>query len=254
MTGAPGGDEDELGGAGDREKFARDGFLGPITIMSPEEMALIRDYLRNDIDDLAHDETIASQVASLSHEGLPLKALYDRHQSDAIVSNLATHPEIVNRAKDVLSSDSLRLWRSTFWIKQPFARRLEWHQDTYKDEGLGSFPNINAWIAIDEATEENGVRLVAGTHRSILDRACFKTEEYVRSLQESFDLPSPPATVKDPQITTMALQPGQCFIFDGRVLHGSPSNDSPHRRAGFVTRFIPSDVELPGGPHEYTVL
>jgi hypothetical protein len=60
------------------------------------------------------------------------------------VYNLATHPEIENKAKEVLSSDSLRLWRSTILIKQLSVQWLEWQQGAYKDEGLGSFPNSNA--------------------------------------------------------------------------------------------------------------
>ena len=146
------------------ERFQRDGFLGPYTIAEPDEMDSIRSRLEADIENESRDETIASQVTPITDDGRPLRTLYDRHLTDPTVRRLATDPGIVERAKQLLSEELL-LWRSTFWIKQPLARRLEWHQDTYKDEGFGSFPNVNAWIAIDVATAENGVRLVPGNQQ-----------------------------------------------------------------------------------------
>jgi len=43
----------------------------------------------------------------------------------------------------------------------------------------------------------------------------------------------------------MILKSGQCFLFDGRVLHGSQPNQSPGRRTGIVIRFIPENLVLP---------
>jgi ectoine hydroxylase-related dioxygenase (phytanoyl-CoA dioxygenase family) len=225
------------------DAFREHGFLGPFTLCSPEAMAQARRRLDQSIDRESREETIASQVQAAGVEERPLRALYDRHLTDPAVYALAAHAEILSRAVALLGPDLL-LWRTTFWIKEPFGRRLEWHQDTYKDEGFGSFPNLNAWIAIDEATVDNAVRLVPGTHRAVIERDVFCSPGYVAALRASDDLPPPPAGRG--AVVTMALHPGEFFLFDGRVLHGSPPNRAAQRRAGLVTRFIPAGTSLAG--------
>jgi ectoine hydroxylase-related dioxygenase (phytanoyl-CoA dioxygenase family) len=224
-------------------RYEVQGFLGPFTLCPPAQMADLRRRLDGAIDGESRQEAIASQVAPRHDAHRPLRALYDRHLTDATVYALAAHPHIVALATRLLG-ENLLLWRTTFWIKEPHGRRLEWHQDTYKDEGFGSFANLNAWIAIDEATERNGVRLVPGTQHSIIGRDPFQAADYVEALRATEDLPAPP--VPGAELVTMALQPGQFFVFDGRVLHGSPPNNSAQRRAGFVTRFIPAGTRLDG--------
>lgn len=224
-------------------RYEVQGFLGPFTLCPPAQMADLRRRLDGAIDGESRQETIASQVAPRHDAHRPLRALYDRHLTDATVYALAAHPHIVALARRLLG-EHLLLWRTTFWVKEHNGRRLEWHQDTYKDEGFGSFANLNAWIAIDEATEQNAVRLVPGTQRSILGREIFQAADYVEALRATEELPAPPVAGAEP--VTMALQPGQFFVFDGRVLHGSPPNDSARRRAGLVTRFIPVGTRLDG--------
>lgn len=224
--------------------FMANGYLGPVTLCTPGEMAAIKgNHLDPLIDGSAEEETIASQVNPSKGHAKPLLTVYDRHLTHAAVFGLVAHPEIVKWAEILLARDIL-LWRSTFWIKQPGGRRLEWHQDTYKTEGFGSFPNLNAWIAVDEATVDNAVQLIPGSHRQIIPRETFADPAYVAGLTRDEALPPPP--VPHDRIVTMALQPGQCFLFDGRVLHGSHPNLGDRRRAGLVGRFIPATTHLAG--------
>ena len=228
----------------ERTDFSEKGFLGPYTLCSPDEMSEIRTKIDELIKTRQKKEDIASAVHPQAGDGEALRALYDAHHDDDTIFSLATHREIISRAQNLLGPDLL-LWRSTFWIKVPGGRRLEWHQDTYKDEGFGSFPNLNAWIAIDEATEENCVQLVEGSHKEILDLDVFRSEAYVNALHGSDDLPPPPVS-HEGRLVKMRLNPGQFFIFDGRILHGSRPNRLMTRRAGLTARFIPAGTRLNG--------
>lgn len=232
----------EIISATEKAEFNNKGFLGPYTLCSISEMNRFRPALDGMINERRRIEIIASAVCPDEGEGAPLEAIYDAHLDQPEVYALAAHGRVVDRISGLIGPDLL-LWRSTFWIKSPAGRRLEWHQDTYKDEGFGSFPNVNAWIAIDETTEENCVYLVAGSHREILDLDLFRTESYLASLKCSDALPPPPVYPSE-RVTRMVLAPGQFFIFDGRILHGSPPNRSNARRAGLVARFIPAGTHL----------
>lgn len=226
-----------------REDFERKGHFQPVALFAEDEMAGMRAALEALIEERKRAESSYSEVRAEGGDGDPVETIYDAHLTDPVVRRLATHPTLASLALELLGGPA-KVWRSTFWIKSPGARRLEWHQDTYKSEGFGSFPNLNAWIAIDPTTEANAVRMASGTHRSIIDLAEFKRPDYVAQLRDSPELPEPLAAPMG--VERMVLKAGQAFIFDGRVLHGSPPNREDGRRAGIVVRLIPRDLELRG--------
>lgn len=222
------------------DEFAARGFTGPLTLMPELEMNRLVTELEPLIASERRPETYYSAVTPDTGRDEPVEAFYDAHRRNPLVRQLAMRTELAGWASAVLDGP-VKVWRTTFWIKSPGARRIEWHQDTYKDEGLGSFPNANVWIALDEATMENCMRFVPGTHRDIIALDRFKSAGYLAQLREGEALPDPPV---EGRVTPMPLRPGQCVLFDGRVLHGSPPNLSAGRRVGLVVRFIPRDLQL----------
>lgn len=228
---------------GYRTDFERKGHFQPVTLFAEEEMGAMRAALEQLIEERKRAESSYSEVRAEGGDGDPIETIYDAHLTDPVVRRIATHPVLAALGRELLGGPA-KVWRSTFWIKSPGARRLEWHQDTYKSEGFGSFPNLNAWIAIDATTEANAVRMASGTHRAIIDLAEFKRPDYVGRMQASPELPEPLAAPLG--VEKMVLRAGQAFVFDGRVLHGSPPNRADGRRAGIVIRLIPRDLVLPG--------
>jgi ectoine hydroxylase len=226
-----------------RQSFSTKGHFEPVTLFPEEDMSAVRASLEAMIVQAKRPESSYSEVRADAGEGSSVETIYDAHLTDPTVRALATHPTLVRLAKELLGGP-VKLWRTTFWIKEPGARRLEWHQDTYKSEGFGSFPNVNAWIAIDPTTEANAVRMASGSHHELIELAEFKRADYVAAMRAGPDLPAP---LKAPLgVAPMILKAGQCFVFDGRVLHGSPPNRADGRRAGVVVRYIPRDLELRG--------
>jgi chlorinating enzyme len=108
---------------------------------------------------------------------------------------------------------------------------------------------------MDDATFENGcMHFLKGTQRTT-----------VPILRTATELPgNPPEVAKliagqgrfalakivlDLEITPemivpMPLKAGQCVIFSERCIHGSPPNNSPNRRFGFVFRTIKPNVQV----------
>ncbi|MEZ5734584.1 MAG: phytanoyl-CoA dioxygenase family protein [Novosphingobium sp.] len=220
--------------------FSQHGFTGPLTLIGEPEMNRLVAELGPLIETERKPETYYSAVTPDVGNDEPVEAFYDAHHRDPLVRQLADRPEMADWASAVLDGP-VRIWRTTFWIKTPGARRIEWHQDTYKDEKLGSFPNANVWIALDEATTQNCMCFVPGTHREIIALERFEEAGYIARLKRGEALPAPPV---DGDVVKMPLRPGQCVLFDGRVLHGSAPNLSANRRIGLVVRFIPQDLEL----------
>ena len=228
-----------------KDRFDTDGFVGPISLWKEDEMLSFSNTIHAFINNQkAAQDWYSSVVCEEADSECPVETIYDAHWQSELIRNLCKQPQLIELLEGLMGAE-LCIWRTTFWIKEPGARRVEWHQDTYKEENLGSFPNINAWVALDEAPEDNCLWFCKGTHNSIIDLVTFKQETYVAALKQSEQLPFPPIHPQS-EIIKMPLSAGQCVVFDGRTLHGSPPNKTAHRRAGIVIRFIPKNYKLSG--------
>ena len=95
------------------ESFKADGFLGPYPMMSPGEMA---------------DLTPAIEAVLDSTPRGHQNRKHNRHLDCRLIFGLASSPAIVNRMAALYGPDLL-LWRTNFFVKDPGAKRIPWHQD-----------------------------------------------------------------------------------------------------------------------------
>jgi len=114
---------------------------------------------------------------------------------------------------------------SQFFIKHAGMQGNAWHQDENfvptRDRSL-----CTAWIALDEATEENGcLRMIPGSHRSgVLYPMRPHNSPDLDRAEECYDFPGLERQVP------IVLRPGSCVFFSGYILHSSTTNRRP---AGF---------------------
>ncbi len=222
------------------EEVEERGFSRVVKVFSLREIEIINSELHEFIQSEKAADDWFSAVDAKGHKNIAVETIYDAHLKRGDISSIIKNKNIVHVAESILGGKA-DVWRTTFWIKPHGARRVEWHQDTFKSEGFGSFPNVNFWLAFDYAELDNCLWFVEKTHFEIIDTSVFRKESYVKELEESPALPQPPI---DGGVSKLALKPGEGVFFDGRCLHGSPPNNSKHRRAGLVIRFIPKGYQL----------
>lgn len=194
--------------------FHENGYLGPLTLTSPEEMDLLRVRIENEV---------------LTTDGPnPKNRSQCRMLDQPFLRDLLTREEILDRMESLYGPD-LVLWASYFFTKNPGDAEIPWHQD------LNYWPlepviNLSAWIAIDAATEENAcVRIIPGSHKKVLP--------HVRSKDGmQFSEMADPHFVDESKAIPMELEPGQLFIFNEKLLHQSNANHSQKRRMGLTAR------------------
>jgi len=236
--------------AAEIEAFHQNGFAGPFPLCSPEEMLSIRKQVEQ--------EVLETPSPIYGFEKCPR----DRHLDSKTVYDMVKHPAVTTRLQQLLGEDLL-VWRSSFFFKPPGAPETVWHRASvfreYVDHDILEPTNeetnlfqLTTWIAIDEATEENGcVQFIAGSHREQYEQQFIipdsKPESFGNDkkglmgyeVQVKFDL--------DPKrLVKMECKPGEFFIFDQRTLHGSPPNNSNKRRMGFNFRAIQPHVKAYG--------
>jgi len=243
--------------------FDGNGYIGPFTLYSPEEMKAIHKKVRAQLLNRTYAPYETPVDSALAN--------YDRHLDIPLLSEHICRPEIVERLRGILGPDVI-CWRSEFIPKPPGAEGTDWHQaDTFEhasgepqlvwppDEEFGGA--INVWTAFTDATEENGCLLfVPGTqHQMNYDESkglTFdpgKNSNVVKdNVRRGFNGYDYRALQKDPnwkpeesKAVAMVMKAGQFIIFRSMLLHASKPNITPDMpRLGYVARYVPSRVKV----------
>jgi ectoine hydroxylase-related dioxygenase (phytanoyl-CoA dioxygenase family) len=165
-----------------------------------------------------------------------------RHLDSKAVFDLCAHPQLLAVARSLYGED-LILWRSTFIEKEEGGPEYRWHQDWGGVYGQGDEYGLEPpllftfWIAISEATEDNGcLRFVPGIRRVV-------------PATPASDGPRATMLISDGEIDTsnavsMPLRPGQCVVFTDRAVHASGGNHGTEGRLGLAVRFTLSTVRV----------
>lgn len=104
------------------------------------------------------------------------------------------------------------------------------HQDA---SFLCTEPEIHlsgVWIALDDATKENGtLEFIPGSHKGPLKRRFHRTKPDATSGAD-FAWTAPPQQYDDKDFVAAEVKKGDAVILDGLVLHRSGPNVSEHSR------------------------
>ena len=138
--------------AEEMDQFRTQGFLGPFALCSPEEMGARRPAIEAVLESEPPDHR---------------QKVHNRHLDHRLIWDQATDPEIIGRMQ-CLYGDDLLMWRTNFFVKEPGAKEIPWHQD-HNYWPLEPPVIASAWIAIDESTVENScLQVIPGSHRRTL--------------------------------------------------------------------------------------
>lgn len=197
------------------ESFKADGFLGPYPMMSPGEMA---------------DLTPAIEAVLDSTPRGHQNRKHNRHLDCRLIFGLASSPAIVNRMAALYGPDLL-LWRTNFFVKDPGAKRIPWHQD-FNYWPLEPPVIVSAWIAIDPATVENScLQVLPGSHRKVIPHIKAGADMFFNEMGDD--------RYYDPdRAVNLEMAPGEFILFNERTLHHSHPNQSDKRRIGLAVRVI----------------
>jgi non-heme Fe2+,alpha-ketoglutarate-dependent halogenase len=227
--------------------FYTNGFLGPLTLCSPEEMKEIREAIMAELER-------PSAVYGF-------RTGRDRHLDCESVYRLMRRPALTERLAQILGPNLL-LWRSQVFVKPAGAAGVAWHQaSTYLMEDVfhpALFPpdmdhlfQLGAWLAFDDVDVANGcLQFVPGSHRRIHTiRIGGKNERTFARANFRLECPIDPE-----KVVSMEMKAGQFVLFTEQTVHGSPPNVSDRRRWGMAFRAILPEVVAYGEARRHHVL
>lgn len=226
-----------------REQFDVDGFAVARQLLSPQEVAEIRDTFmelakdgpidglserkqRGGRDDYSPNDPLAKYPRMMHphmHPEFPVGPLARRYLLDRRLYGIL---------KSMLRDEPLAV-QSMFYFKPPGARGQDLHQDNFY---LRVKPGtcLAAWIAIDDADEENG-GMVCVPKTNDMDIACPEKADPAKFFTTDHVEP-PPGTKPVP----VNLKAGDVLFFNGSVIHGSYPNTSRTRfRRSLIFHYVP---------------
>lgn len=153
---------------------------------------------------------------------------------------LSEHPKLVTLLQRMIGEKRLNMFQDQALLKPPGGgREKPWHQDKAYFNLRVDSQVVGVWIALDEATPENGcMHIIPGSH---------------------LEGPMPHFNRRDWQIcdtdvqtardVVVPLKPGGCLLFDGLIHHGTPVNMTTTRRRAVQLHYTAADA-IWGTPEE----
>ena len=220
------------------EQYSRQGFLAIENAFTPEDVKSSIEGLADLIAEKNPDFSIIqfhSKVRDRLSE-LTLEEKLDNVRKigqftdyDERLKTIAFHPKLIVVVEKILGKQA-ELYQSMALIKPPNGREKPWHQDhAYFDLSLDT-KVVGVWIALDEATIDNGcMRVLPGQHHKEINPH-FMIRDWQLCDEQAQDFKS--------YAVAVPLKPGGCMIFDSYLPHGTPSNFSHLRRKALQYHYV----------------
>ena len=155
-----------------------------------------------------------------------------RLHRDTVFHEFALDRRVTDLVADVLGAADVDCFLSQFIFKAPGAWGQPWHQDSYYFPFDPPRPVVGIWLAVTEATLDNGcLHVLAGSqtepvHDHVPDRRPGANYGYVEIVDHDMTASQP-----------VLMQPGDLLVFDSHLMHRSTDNVSDGIRAAMVYHY-----------------
>jgi hypothetical protein len=204
------------------EHFNRAGFIAPLDVFTGQEAQANSAYF----------DRLLSQIPDSG--AYSINCYQARCQG---IWDLCTEPRILDYVQDLIGPNIV-CWASHFFCKLPGdAKRVPWHQDASYWK-LTPARTVTAWLAIDDADEENAaMRFIPGSH----DKGHLTFRKSAPNSVLAIETVGAEA-LGEPFSDT--LRAGQISLHADMLVHGSEPNLSSRRRCGLTIRYCPPEVVM----------
>lgn len=204
--------------------FARDGFLGPVRLLTPPECGAVLKHLQSD--------------------QRPAPAVWSKGgaATDWVLSEIGAHSGLLQLLTPILG-ENIVLW-GTQLVRRAPGEIHPWHVDIESSAPDGRF--VTAWIGLENTSGASSLRLIAGSHlfgRSVQEMrakdGCSRLETTTERVLEWARGADPDARLVEPEVSD-----GEAILFDGRMWHGSDNRGTEGTRSALLMQFAAADCPV----------
>lgn len=233
-----------------RDAFHKRGYLNDsLRVLTDDQVNELRDRLDAVIE--GRSETPPEALRNLSGGGLAsdhvVVQIVNIWQADPLFRAHLANPRVLEMLAELMGTDTIRVWHDQIQYKPPvIGAATAWHQDYPAWPILNPPDLISCWVALDDATLENGcMRMVPGSH-------LWGT---VPSLGTGADFAPTYDAAELPDDATVTVEPMEvpagCAAFHHCLTwHGSAPNPSKRHRRAIAVHYMPGHTRYePVGAH-----
>lgn len=176
-------------------------------------------------------KAILDTIAPEEHQDY-VRKLWKMCVAEPRLRAIAEHPKLVALLERLIGEPA-DLFQDQALLKPPMiGREKPWHQDNAYFNLPAETQVVGVWIALDEATPENGcMYLIPGSH------GAGPVVHFKRRDWQICD-----TDVATTQAVVAPLKPGGMLVFHGLLHHGTPPSRSPLRRRALQFHYKPASV------------
>lgn len=219
--------------------FRRDGHLIVEGLLADPEIVAARSNLTRLVtqaDELGqhasgyHLDLEPSLAAGVDRE-LGIRKFRDLGQADQFFWDLVRAPAVVRRVA-ALYGDGCRMIQTMALVKPPeIGSAKDWHQDIPYFPLSETHTCVGVWIALDDATLENGcMQVIPGSHH-------LGPVAHVQG-PTGWRLEPTLCAHLAPAVRALPMRAGSALFFDARLLHFTDSNRSRLRRRALQNHYV----------------
>lgn len=212
--------------------YERDGYVTVPRVFTEADLEPVDAYLR------------ANQDVKWEHKNDdPLREPHYHHRP---LYDLCTSPQLLDDVESLIGSDIVLLYAHIL-NKRPGGLRVAWHQDGPYWHRVEPKIAVTAWVALDDATPENGcMRVIPGTHLGARDlgQRAVGTPDLIQD--NPYELP--PEVVDESQAVDIVMRRGDVSFHHSYIVHGSEPNHSDRRRAALTIRYLAPTTRIQDKP------
>jgi len=228
--------------------FVENGYVAVPDVVDADEL----EELKSDIIKLARGGYPCDNIEPISDavdDTEVLKSILCIHQPhfvSPVIERYVRHPKICGILSQITAAHlpwwdgSVKCMQSMYFVKPPKFQGQAWHQDEIyiptRDRSL-----IGAWIAVDDATQENGcLWIIPGSHKT---GYLYPQREHDKS--EEFDFAPESYGFDERAEVPVEVKAGTLVFFNGYLLHRSRKNRSEVYRRVLVNHYCNAWSLLP---------
>jgi ectoine hydroxylase-related dioxygenase (phytanoyl-CoA dioxygenase family) len=222
--------------------YRRDGFVVHENFLSAAELAELRAAVDDAVNSLGKTRVAGGEVPG--EEG---DSYYDQvftqklnlFKISPVIRRTMLGPEVGRMVCELSGVPAMRLWHDQALIKEPFGNPTGWHLD----DPYWSFSSrdaISIWIALDDATLQNGcLYYVPGSHRL----ADFRNSGIGLNIADLFKIYP---EFKALGSVAAPVRAGGCVFHNGLTAHGAGANMTNGRRRAMTAGYMPDGSTFNG--------
>lgn len=225
------------------ESYQRDGFLFLGEFLTEDELEALRHSVAECLQKMGTTKVAGDEAADLKAGD----SYYDRVFVQKVnlwkindeIRAFFLSPALGEMLCKLAGTTGIRIWHDQTLQKQPWANPTAWHLDN-PYWSFHSRRAISIWIALDDATLQNGcMYYLPGSHR-IVDYKNVEIDVEMGALFQTYP------KLRNIEAVPIQMRAGMAAVHNGLTAHAAGPNMTPYWRRAMTCAFMPEGSSFNG--------